>query len=689
MTVLIGIDSGGTFTDVSLFDRANGDLKVGKVPSTPDDPSVGIINALNEILRIAGKTEKDIDFLGHGTTVGTNALIQLKGSTTALITTQGFKDLLEIGRQKRPSLYDLQADKPIIMVPRHLRMEVAGRLKFDGSVVQPLDLRQIPAIVDSLRRNKVSGVAVCLLYSFIDDAHEETVRKILERELPGVFISISSEIAPEFREFERMSTVVVNTYLGPIMKVYIDRLEAGLRERGVSVAPKLTQSNGGVISFEAAARQPVRTVLSGPSTGIVSAQRIAGMMGESEIITFDMGGTSTDVALMHKGICGLSGQASVHGYPLKVPMLDIHTVGAGGGSIAYVDNGGLMKVGPESAGAFPGPICYGNGNTNPTVTDANLVLQILNPDRFLDGRMQLQRGKSVAAIEALANRLNVDVMEAAQGIISVATSNMAKAIRVISVQKGYDPRDYLMMAFGGAGPLHAARLARELEMKRIVIPRYPGVLCAMGLLLTDLRSDFMASRLLSLHERPIVALNNIFDSLVADAKKWFADEGIGQQAQSIDLMIDMRYAGQNYELSIPVEYGTIDETRLDSLKHAFFQAHKKQYGFAVDEPVQLVTYRAVATGRSRSVQLPQYPIAGESPDDALTGFRDIWYAETGSWRKTPIYDRNLLKAGNALAGPAVIEQMDTTTFVLADMRVSVDTHLNLIMEDTRGGHADN
>lgn len=687
MAVRIGVDSGGTFTDVCGFDEVSGEFRIGKVSSTPLDPSVGIANGVDEILRTIGRSADEVGFLGHGTTVGTNALIQLKGPSTALITTEGFRDLLEIGRQKRPSLYDLQADKPVLLVPRDQRMEVPERLKHDGSVLEALDLERLKDVVNSIKESGAKAVAVCFLYSFINSEHEVAVKELLARELPDVFVSISSDVAPEFREYERMSTVVVNAYLGPTMKTYIDRLRVRLSDLGVKISPKLTQSNGGVISFEAASNYPVRTVLSGPSTGVVSAQRIAQMINLDDIITFDMGGTSSDVSLMKNGVCNLRGHAMVHGYPLKVPMLDIHTVGAGGGSIAYVDEGGLMKVGPESAGAFPGPVCYGNGNTDPTVTDANVVLQILSPEGFLDGKLQLHRDKSVAAIEVLANKLGIGVMEAAQGIISVATVNMAKAIRVVSTQKGYDPREYAMMAFGGAGPLHAVRLARELDIKKVIVPPYPGVLCAMGLLLTDLRTDFMVTRIASLADCELGELQRLFRGLLQEADAWFVQENIQHEDQSTELIVDMRYAGQNYELPVPVANNRLDDEALAHLKLSFLEAHQQQYGFSVDEPIQLVTYRVVAIGKAKQIRLPEYAVEGKSAEAALTGKRDIWYLETKDWQSTPIYNRSLLKAGNRLAGPAVIEQMDTTTFILPGMEVKVDPFLNLIIEDTGNRHA--
>jgi len=485
MSWRVGVDSGGTFCDICLYNTVSKQFGVWKVSSTPDDPSRGISVGVTEGLATVEAQPDAVSFLGHGTTVGTNALIQLKGVPTGLITTDGFRDLLEIARQKRPSLYDTQADKPTTLVARHLRFEVPERIRHDGSVEIALDRDAVREAARALKAAGVQSVAIGFLYSFIRPEHEQAAFAIVREEFPEAFVSISSAVAPEFREYERFSTAVVNSYLGPVMEKYIIRLAERLSDLGLTVSPRITQSNGGVISFDLAKAMPVRTVLSGPSTGVVAAQEIGRAIGIPNLITFDMGGTSTDVALLKDGICRMTGEATVHGYPIKAPMLDIHTVGAGGGSLAHVDNGGLLKVGPQSCGAFPGPVCYDKGNEVPSMTDANVVLQTLNPEYLLGGRMAIRRDKAYAQIEKLASALNMDVMATAQGMISVVTANMARAVRIISVQKGHDPRDYALMALGGAGPLHAVRLAQELDMKRVVIPLMPGVMCALGLLLTD------------------------------------------------------------------------------------------------------------------------------------------------------------------------------------------------------------
>jgi N-methylhydantoinase A len=677
----IGVDSGGTFTDICLFDEKSGQIAVWKIPSTPADPSHAVAVGVGEALAQVAAQASDVSYFGHGTTVATNALIQHRGAATGLITSDGFRDLLEIGRQKRPELYDLQADKPPVLVERRLRREVPERLRHDGRIETALDEAAVRNAVRVLRDTGAEAVAICFLYSFLDSAHEEAARRIVSEEFPEAFVCASHEVAPEFREYERLSTTVVNAYLGPIMAFYIRGVADRLNALGVAATPYLTQSNGGVIGFDTAARLPVRTVLSGPSTGVVGAQVTARLAGAHDIITFDMGGTSTDVALLQGGEARLAREAVVHGYPIKAPMLDIHTVGAGGGSIAFIDSGGLLKVGPKSAGADPGPACYDRGNDEPTVTDANVVLGTLNPTHLLGGRMHVRQDLARAAIDRLAARLGIDALAAAEGIIAVVTANMTRTIRVISVQRGHDPRDYTLVAFGGAGPLHAARLAAELDIRRVLVPRNPGILCAMGLLLADLRADFAATRLLALSSSVIGEVEEIVAELRRRCAAWFTDAGIRVDARRVALSVDMRYAGQNYELSVPLPEGPVTPATIYSLGAGFAAAHQRLYGFvAEDEPVQLVTFRAEATGIVRKADVR--PSADADPDARAAEFgrREVWLRETGAFVSCPLYDRARLCAGNRIEGPAIVEQMDATTLIVPGATATVDRYLNLLLE---------
>lgn len=680
----LGVDSGGTFTDVCIFNHDTGKVTSWKVSSTPADPSQGITRSFTEVIAKVGVEAADISFFGHGTTVATNALIEGRGVKTGLITTDGFRDLLEIGRQKRPDLYDLKADKPETLVPRDLRLGVAERLRPDGSVETALDEGAFRSALLQLKDEGVQAVAVCFLYSFLNDAHERRAAEIIEELFPEAFKAISHHIAPEFREYERLSTTVVNAYLGPVMQKYVRALAQKLDAAGLRAAPQLTQSNGGVTSFETAAMLPVRTVLSGPSTGVVAAQAIGRMTGMNDLITFDMGGTSSDVALLAGGQCRVVNESVVQGYPIKAPMLDIHTVGAGGGSIAYLDNGGMLKVGPRSAGANPGPACYGLGNPEPTVTDANVVLQTQHPEALLNGQMPIHRELAVQAVGRLAERLGLGVMETANGILDIVTANMAKAIRVISVQRGHDPRDYSLVAFGGAGPVHAARLAQELGMPRVLVPLTPGVLCALGLLMTDLRTDFSATRMQPLVGANPEALETIFAGLSAQAEGWFEREGLAAERRVRRRSVDLRYTGQNYEIDIELPDGPVTAGSLSALVRGFEDAHRRLYGFIAEgEEIEMVTYRLSAIGVVEKAGLRAHEPAGPDASAANTGSRKVWMAQAGGFVETPLYDRALLRAGNVFSGPAIVDQMDTTTVVPPGMTVSVDAYLNLVLEVSR------
>lgn len=679
----VGIDSGGTFTDVCLFEEETGALRLTKVVSTPDNPSRGITTGLERILE-GGDQAGEIRYFGHGSTVATNALIEGRGVPTGLITTAGFRDLLELGRQRRPDLYDLQVDKPEPLVRRDRRLEVRERVHFDGVVERRLDEEEVRAVVRRLRDEAVEAVAVCFLYSYVRPEHEQMVQRILAEEFPDAFVSASHEVLPEFREYERLSTVVINAYLGPVMSKYLGSLQQDLKAQGVTVPAHITQSNGGVISFDMARREPVRTILSGPSTGVVGATYIATLAGYGNIITFDMGGTSTDVSLVEGGRPKLASEMDVQGYPIKTPMLDIDTIGAGGGSIAWIDPGGHLKVGPRSAGAFPGPVCYALGNTEPTVTDANVVLQTLNPSYLLAGQMPISSEAAHTAVQRIGGLMGLDVMATAQGIISVVTANMARAVRVISVQRGYDPRDYALVAFGGAGPLHAARLARELDIPRVIVPESPGVLCALGLLMTDLRTNYSLTRMLPATAESMPAVAETFAALEARAVAWFDAEGIDHASRQMERSVDMRYAGQNYELTVPVPSGAVTIHTLSELRKGFTQAHEQMYGYvASEEPVQMVTFRLEAVGLAHKVALQAELECGPDAAPARVNERPVYLPEAGGWVDCPVYDRSLLRAGCRIVGPAVVDQMDSTTLILPGQSARVDPYRNLLLEEAR------
>jgi N-methylhydantoinase A len=687
MSVRVGVDAGGTFTDVCLI-TSDGKLGVYKLSSSPEDPSDAIGQGVNEILGAGGHSSDSVSYLGHGTTVATNALLQSRGAKTGVITTEGFRDLLELGRQMRPHLYDLQVDKPDVLVPRYLRMEVPERALADGSIRQPLDRDAARAAIRELRLAGVESIAVCLLYSYLNPAHEDAIGEIIAEEFPEAYLSLSHDVLAEFREYERLSTAVVNSFVGPLMSRYIQHLRERFETAGIPVEPYITQSNGGIISLQVAAETPVRTVLSGPAAGVVGAIDVSSKAGFPNLITFDMGGTSTDVALINEGASSMKLDQEVAGHPIRTPMLDINTVGAGGGSIAWIDSGGHLKVGPQSAGAEPGPACYDLGGTEATVTDANVHLGVLSRESLLGGRMPIDATRADAAVTELAGRLGLQSEQIAQGMIDLATVNMARAIRVISVERGYDPRDYALVAFGGAGPLHAGRLARELEIPRVLVPAIPGILCAYGLLVADLRTDFSRTQVIPVTVESLDIMNNSYRDLGAESERWFDREELSADERRTRRIADMRYVGQNYELPVTVPDGELSADVLTEIRKTFHKAHELAYGYAAeDEPVQLVTFRLEAFGVVSPPQMDTLD-SGGTLDDALVGQRHAWLPEAGGWGDVPLYDRTRLSSGLRIDGPAIVEQMDSTTVILPGQRATVDIYGNLVIEETGEGQGE-
>jgi N-methylhydantoinase A len=671
----VGVDTGGTFTDFVWLDGDT--LHIHKQLSTPDDPSRAVLSGLARFAAGSGAP------VVHGSTVATNALLERRGARTALVTTAGFADVLVIGRQHRPDLYALVPQKPAPLVPRAWRLEVVERLSAEGEVLVPLQEQGLAGLVSVLMKEQIESVAVCLLFSYLYPEHERQLRDYLSAaELPALaHISLSSEILPEYREYERTATTVINAYVAPRVGSYLQRLEAELAPRALRVM----QSNGGVISASRAAREAARTVLSGPAGGVVGARYVASQAGYEEIITFDMGGTSTDVALC-PGRLPLSGAAEIVGLPLRLPAIDIHTVGAGGGSLAYLDAGGALQVGPESAAADPGPICYGRGSVAPvrswrstgvasrwvTTTDANLLLGRLQPDYFLGGEMALHRLPAEQALAELATLIKTpDTVSAAAAVVQVANATMERAIRRISVERGYDPRAFTLVAYGGAGPLHACELAESLQIPRVLVPAVPGVLSALGMLVAAPTHDYALTKLRR------VAPGEAVDSWLAAA---FAPlEQQGQREMEVDghqrfvlrRSLDMRYAGQSHELTVPYQPG--------AAAARFHEAHEQRYGYhQPDAIVEIVTLRLQAVAEVEPPHLPEGDPGSVDPGAAQVGQRAVWFA--GSEAVAPLYDRQRFRSGNRFAGPAIVVQYDTTTAIPPGWKARVDGALNLILE---------
>ncbi|UNX55433.1 hydantoinase/oxoprolinase family protein [Georgenia sp. TF02-10] len=682
MSLRIGVDTGGTFTDVCAFDERTARVHVRKVSSTPNDPGRAIVQGVTEILdQIGDRRIDEVSYFAHGTTVGTNALLTGRGARTGLITTRGFRDLLELGRGRRPSMYDPQADKPQPQVPRHLRMEVTERVRHTGAVETPLDEDDVRRAVRQLRAEGVESIAVCLLYSYLNADHERRIGEIIREEFPEAYVSLSCDVLPEFREYERLSTVVTNSYVGPVVANYLARLRGVLADRGLTAVPHVTQSNGGVIPFSTAEALPVRLVLSGPSTGVVGAAQICSAAGFDDIITFDMGGTSSDISLVQEGRPKVTAGMELDGRPVRSPMLDIHTVGAGGGSLAWIDSGNHLRVGPQSAGAFPGPACYGNG-VDAAVTDANVVLRMLNPEYLLNGQMKIDRAASVAAVERLATPLGLGVEETALGILRVVTANMARAIRVVSVQRGYDPRGYALVPFGGAGPLHASRLARELGMRTMVVPEIPGAQSALGLLMTDVKTDFMRTQIMAVDAAGAASVDAVFDELAASAAEWFVEEQVDDVGRTLRRRMDLRYRGQNFELSVELPDGQrLAADGIDPVIELFHEAHERVYGYrSEDAAVEVVTFRLEAAGSAAHVEVRRDEVTPSDPERALVELRSTCFDPVVGYVDTPVYDRARLTPGDVITGPAIVEQMDTTTVLLPSDICRVDAYRNLIVE---------
>jgi len=672
LNACLGVDVGGTFTDFLLWE--NGRLAVHKRPSTPDDPARAVLEGLAE----AGWSPEEVV---HGSTVATNAVLERKGARTALVTTRGFRDVLAIGRQTRPKLYDLEPSaRGEPLAPDELRLEADERLDCRGRVLRALDPGEVEALLDRVQRLRVESLAVCFLFSFLDPGHERLVRDAARRR--GLPCSASFEVLPEHREYERASTTVVNAYVAPVVERYLGRLSEGLASRSAS-APRLRvmQSNGGSAGAREAAALAVRTVLSGPAGGVAGAFRIARDAGFDRVITLDMGGTSTDVCLCD-GAVPFTAESAIDGLPLRIPTVDVHTVGAGGGSIARIDAGGALRVGPESAGAHPGPAAYGRGGP-PTVTDAHLLLGRLLPDRFLGGRMALSVAAARRAMRPLARAYLGDLDEAAASVARVANASMERALRVISVERGHDPRRFTLVAFGGAGPLHACELAEALGVPRVLVPPFPGVLSAFGMAAAPITNDQVAALLspVPTDDRGAFArrLERAFVRLEAHATKELASAG---HARGLRLRraLDLRYAGQSYELTVPVA-ATPEGCRPSRLLPAFHRAHRRRYGHAdPSRGVEIVALRVRAEAPGAPVRLPALPTGDGDSRRARLERRDVWFA--GRRRATPVYDRAALRAGDRLRGAALVLQLDATTAVPPGWRGVVDGVANVVLERT-------
>ncbi len=679
--VQIGIDVGGTFTDVVCLEGGTR-LSIAKVPTTPRHLVDGILEGVAKILEVAGRKPQDVERFIHSTTIATNAILEHKGATMGLLMTEGFEDVLEIGRQKRSQMYDLFLDTetPVFLAPRRLRAGIRERIDADGSVLQPLDEEQLLTAVEHLmRRFHIQSVAVCYLFSFLNPAHELRTRELLREHYPELTVSISSEVDPVFREYERTCLTAFDAYIRPRVATYMSELSQALAREGINAELQVMQSRGGLTTADIVAEKPVTMLLSGPASGAIGGRYTGELSGLHNVISVDIGGTSCDVALVKEGKPLISREGHIASYPLRISMVDVNTIGAGGGSLAWQDGSGGLHVGPQSAGSDPGPICYQRGGEIPTVTDASLVLGYLNPDYFAGGQLRLDLAAARAGLERMADQLNMTCEGLAAGIHRIINERMANEIRLVSVKRGYDPRQFALVPLGGAGPVHGGRLASLLSIPTMVVPEAPGVLSAFGLLVANIEHEQTRTLGARLDTVAPARVSDVFAELDAICSDKMARENVSRSAINVQHFVDIRYVGQSYELEVPLQ-GVVSRASLDRAMAEFHTIHERIYGYKrADNPVEAINLRAVHSVAARPISLERPDVGKRSLARAFKQERPVYFEEMGAFQTTPVYERTLLPIGEAVSGPAVIEQMDTTTVLYPGNVARVDSAGNLIV----------
>lgn len=681
----VTVDTGGTFSDFVVFDEQTGRYRILKVPSTPDDPARAVLDGLDR-LAAEGVPSNEVTFFSHGTTVATNALLEGRGARTGLAVTRGFRGIYETMEQSRPfgsALFDLAYQKPGLLAPESRTVEIVERIDARGAVRAPLDDSSVAEAIAALEAEDVEAVAICFLFSFMNPDHERRTADAFKAAHPEWWVTTSSSLLPQIREYFRLSTTVVNAYVSPVLGRYVERLERELDARSVARGRRFTmQSNGGSSPFTSTADRAVSTILSGPAGGVTAGVALARAAGIENIITFDMGGTSCDVALIQRGQPIITDRSKVDERHIAVPMLDINTVSAGGGTLAFVDELGALHVGPRSAGASPGPACYGRGGTQATVTDADVVLGYLNPGSLLDGALEVDASLAERAVqEGVAQPLGVDLLRAADGIVRIVNVKMAEAIKAISTERGFDLRDFTLVPFGGAGPVHACQIALDMNIPRVLVPPSPGATSALGLLMSDVKHDYLRSRLCDVEELAPAEANAIFDELVAQGKAQLAAEGFDESEQQFRFFMDMRYAGQGYENPVPIDRLPLTREDLRRYRARFDDIHRQCHGHAAPgQPVEIVNYRVEGIGLVPRVELARLEPATGPADEALVGHRAALFSSLSDRpMDVPVYARERLRAGHRFAGPAVVEQYDATTVVCPEQVVDVDELGNLLV----------
>ena len=674
----LGIDVGGTFTDLLLFEEDSGAIHLLKTPSTPEDPSIGILAGIQRIVTEAGGSPSDIQAILHGTTVSTNIILEENGARVGLLVTENFEQVLHLARSQTPGPLAgwITMIKPDPLADLELTRGVPERVNARGEILRPLDEARAREAIRELISGGAESITVSLLHSYANPAHEQRLKVLIQEADAEVPITLSSEILPEFREYERTLVAVMNAYVQPKVRTYLKSFEDKLHDIEFNPHVNIVRSDGGLMSVQRASDFPVHTMLSGPAGGVSGAALVASLAGHPDALGFDMGGTSTDVSLIQDAKPMISRQTTLGYYPIKVPSVEVHSIGAGGGSIAHVPMTGALRVGPESAGAKPGPACYGLGGDLPTVTDANVVLGHLPPS-ILGGEMLLDAAAAEEAVAKIGRALGLDVHQAAQGILDIVNENMFGALRLVTVQKGLDPRDFALVAFGGAGPMHGNAIGILAGSYPVIVPPTPGVLSALGFLYSDVKNEFAKTFIRNLGDVQAGEVIEVLSSLGRDAKSWLREEDIDEQDQDLHYQVDIRYFRQGYEFSMEVDPDALSNGGLGELEDRFGAAHERLYGFRLSSPVELVNLRAVGTGRVTKIGFPKFETEGPDASAALIDEHRVHFE--GGFVASKIYDRELLQAGNRIAGPAVIIQKDSTTVIHPEHIGEVDAHLNILI----------
>ncbi|NIB42173.1 hydantoinase/oxoprolinase family protein [Pseudomaricurvus alkylphenolicus] len=672
----VATDVGGTFTDLVCVD-ANG-VRTVKADTTPPNFEQGVLNAIDK----SDLDAAQFDYFAHGTTVVINALLSRKGSKTALITTRGFRDVLEIARGNRPDLFNIAFEKPAPFVPRYLRHEVTERLSYDGEVSTPVQLQELDEIVAHLRAEQVEAIAICLLHGYVNPIHEQQIKQRVLELWPQAAVIASHEVCREWREYERTSTTVLSAYVLPITNRYLGRLESHLHEKGLKPSPFIMQSNGGVATVKGTLADPITLVESGPASGMLGAASIGQIIGEENLIALDIGGTTAKCALIHEGKAQITTEYRIEwdrenpGYPIRTPVVDLVEIGNGGGSIAWIDEGNRMHVGPQSAGSSPGPAAYGRGGDNATTTDANLLLGRINPELFLGGEQKPDWNSLYNAFDKLAQQLGGSHEEVARGVIRIANANMVNALKLVSLNRGYDPRDFSLIAFGGGGAMHAVALAEELKVKKVIVPVNASVFSAWGMLMSDLRRDFLQTSVENLKECDPATVDSRYNDIACAAQQQCENEGIQREQMYVERYADMRYLGQEHTIKIPLADGNIDQQALKVACQEFHRAHEREYCFTLDNPIELVNYHVVVFGKIEKQPLVEKATTGASLEDARKAVRKVDFDDQGI-HEADIYDLARLEPGMSFVGPAIIEDATNTIVITPHKQVRMDAYGNI------------